>query len=228
LCLWVGLQTLVYSLVSKHIANLIRQGEHQTLDFKHSISDSKKIARSLAAFANTQGGTLLIGVKDNGNVSGVNSDEEYYMLEGAAQMYCKPEVKFEVTQWEINGKVVLEVYVKQDAKYLYKAPDNLGKYKAFFRVKDENIVATPLQVKVWNAIRYRKPVKIEFSNKEQTLINHLKGNKEITIDQYSRLGFIPRRDAENTLIKFAVLGIVNLQIKEDEEVFVYTKKADIL
>lgn len=210
--------------MSKHIVNLIRQGEHQKLDFKHSISDSKKIARSLAAFTNTIGGTLLIGVKDNGNVSGVNSDEEYYMLEGAAQMYCKPEVKFEVTRWEINGKVVLEVYVKPDAKHLYKAPDKNGKYKAFFRVKDENIVATPLQVKVWNAIRYRKPVKIEFSDKEQTLINHLKENSEITIDEYSRLGFIPRRDAENTLVKFAVLGIVSLQLKGDEEVFVYNKK----
>ncbi|MGB4134047.1 MAG: ATP-binding protein, partial [Tenuifilaceae bacterium] len=43
--------------MSKHIANLILQGEHQQLDFKHSISDSKKIARSLAAFANTDGGT---------------------------------------------------------------------------------------------------------------------------------------------------------------------------
>ena len=53
------------------------------------------------AFANTDGGTLLIGVKDNGNVSGVNSDEEYYMLEGAARHYCKPEVKFIVTRWEI-------------------------------------------------------------------------------------------------------------------------------
>ena len=38
-------------------------------------------------------------------------------------MYFKPEVKFQVTRWEINGKVVLEAYVKPDAKHLYKAPD---------------------------------------------------------------------------------------------------------
>ncbi len=77
----------------------------------------------MAVITNTKGGTLLIGVKDNGNVSGINSDKEYYMLEGAAPMYFKPEVKFQVTRWEINGKVVLEAYVKPDAKHLYKAPD---------------------------------------------------------------------------------------------------------
>lgn len=48
------------------IEALIEQGEHQQLDFKFEVSDSKKIARTLSAFANTDGGRLLIGVKDNG------------------------------------------------------------------------------------------------------------------------------------------------------------------
>lgn len=57
------------------IEALIEQGEHQQLDFKFEVSDSKKIARTLSAFANTDGGRLLIGVKDNGNISGVRSEE---------------------------------------------------------------------------------------------------------------------------------------------------------
>jgi len=47
------------------IYKLIAQGEHQQQDFKYCISDSRKIARSLVAFANTDGGRLLVGVKDN-------------------------------------------------------------------------------------------------------------------------------------------------------------------
>lgn len=205
--------------MSKHILNLIAQGEHQQLDFKHSISDSKKIARSLVAFANTDGGTLLIGVKDNGNISGINSDEEYYMLEGAAQMYCKPEVQFSVTRWEINDKTILEVYVNPDEDHLYKAPDKNGKYKVFFRVDDENILATPLQIRVWKAVRQDSPVSIQFSEKEQLLIEHLNSNLEITIDEYSRIGFLPYKEAEHTLIKMAVLGIVELKVIGEKEVF---------
>ena len=86
------------------IEALIEQGEHQQLDFKFEVSDSKKIARTLSAFANTDGGRLLIGVKDNGNISGVRSEEEYYMIEAASKMYTQPEVPFEATRWEINGK----------------------------------------------------------------------------------------------------------------------------
>jgi len=205
--------------VSKHIANLIEQGEHQQLDFKHSISDSKKIARSLAAFANTDGGTLLIGVKDNGNVSGVNSDEEYYMLEGAAQIYCKPEVKFEITRWEINGKVVLEVYVKPNKKHLYKAPDKNGKWKAFFRVHDENMVAWPLQVKIWKAIRFRKAIVLSLTEQDQALIEFIKNNKEVTVDECSRAAFLPHRETEKRLINLTVLGVINYSATPKGEYF---------
>lgn len=205
--------------MSKHIAALIRQGEHQRLDFKHSISDSKKIARSLVAFANTSGGTLLVGVKDNGNVAGVNSEEEYYMVEAAAQLYCKPEVKFLVTRWEVNGKVVLEIVVQANSKNLYKAPDKNGNWKVFFRSNDENLVATPLQVKVWNAIRYRKPIRMKLSRHDEVLKKHLNEHRRITVDQFSRVAFISHREAEETLVNFAVLGIVKLVSNEEGEYF---------
>ena len=80
------------------IEALIEQGEHQQLDFKFEVSDSKKIARTLSAFANTDGGRLLIGVKDNGNISGVRSEEEYYMIEAASKMYTRPEVPFRINR----------------------------------------------------------------------------------------------------------------------------------
>ena len=205
--------------MSKYIINLIKQGEHQTLDFKHSITDSKKIARSLVAFANTDGGTLLIGVKDNGSIVGVDSEEEYYMIEAAAQMYCKPEIPFHVTKWNINGKAVLEVVVKPSKKRPHKAPDKSGDYKVFVRVKDENIVATSIQLKIWKADRHRKSIQMILSSKENFLFDYLKTNPKITIGQFSRLAFISRIDAENTLINLTVLGMIRYIATQEEEYF---------
>jgi len=205
--------------VSKYIINLIKQGEHQTLDFKHSITDSKKIARSLVAFANTDGGTLLIGVKDNGSIVGVDSEEEYYMIEAAAQMYCKPEIPFHVTKWNINGKAVLEVVVKPSKKRPHKAPDKSGDYKAFVRVKDENIVATSIQLKIWKADRPRKSIQMILSPKENSLFDYFKTNPKITVGQFSRLAFISRIDAENTLINLTVLGMIRYIATQEEEYF---------
>ena len=115
---------------SHYIQRLISQGEHQQLDFKFEISDASKIARTLAAFANTDGGTLLIGVKDNGVIRGIESDEEVYMLELAAHQFCQPEVRFTTKEWEIDDKVILEAIVPYDDNHIHKAPDNEGKYKA--------------------------------------------------------------------------------------------------
>ena len=86
---------------TEYIHLLIAEGEHQRQDFKFEISDARKIAKTLSAFANTDGGRLLIGVKDNGKIAGVRSDEEQYMIEAAAQMYCQPEVNY--TMPDLSG-----------------------------------------------------------------------------------------------------------------------------
>ena len=50
----------------------------------------------------------LIGVKDNGSITGINSAEEYHMLEAAANMYCRPEIHFKAKEWNIS---VLKYYI---------------------------------------------------------------------------------------------------------------------
>ena len=74
-----------YNKPSEELLQRISLGENQCQDFKFAITDSKKIAKSLSAFANTDGGSLLIGVKDNGKIAGANIDEEYYMIERRKQ-----------------------------------------------------------------------------------------------------------------------------------------------
>jgi predicted HTH transcriptional regulator len=90
---------------------LIAQGEHQQLDFKFRIDDSKKIARTLCAFANTDGGRLLIGVKDNGKIAGVDPNEEIHMIQAAVEMYCSPKLEFEHRVWQEDMKLVLDIWV---------------------------------------------------------------------------------------------------------------------
>ena len=69
----------------RHILDLVAQGEHERQDFKFLISDARKIARSISAFANHSGGCLLIGVKDNGVVAGVRNEEDIYVASSTAR-----------------------------------------------------------------------------------------------------------------------------------------------
>ena len=96
-----------------YIHALIAEGEHQQQDFKFEISDARKIAKTLSAFANTNGGRLLIGVKDNGKIAGVRSEEEKYMIEAAAQLYCVPEVEYSLQTYIVEGRQVLVATIEE-------------------------------------------------------------------------------------------------------------------
>ena len=67
------------------IQRIIAKGEGQQLGFTIRIDNKQEVARTLVAFANTDGGKLLIGVKDNGKAIGVDPEDELYMVVGAAK-----------------------------------------------------------------------------------------------------------------------------------------------
>ena len=90
--------------MDNYLRKLIAEGENQHLDFKYCVSDSRKIARTLTAFANTDGGRLLIGVRDNGSIAGIKSDEEIYMVDTAAHLFCRPEITFSPNNIQLAEK----------------------------------------------------------------------------------------------------------------------------
>lgn len=199
-----------------YIKDLITEGEHQQLDFKFEISDSKKIARSLVAFANTDGGRLLVGVKDNGTIAGVRSEEEYYMVEGAASMYCKPEISFSSREWRIEGKLVLEIKVDKSREKPHSAPDKDGKWKVFIRVKDQNLPGNKVLLMLWKHQKSNKGVQIRYREQEELLLHYLQENAHITVSGFSRLAGIPAFLAEKILVNFILLDIIYMDITEKQ------------
>lgn len=134
----------------KVIEKWVAQGEHLHQDFKYTISDARKIARSVSAFANAEGGRLLIGVKDNGVVAGVRNEEDIYVVEQAAQRYCSPAVEVQFTAYSYDAGVMV---ICADIPAVHERPVEVleadGTRRAYYRVADENIVAHPLMVRAW-------------------------------------------------------------------------------
>ena len=60
----------------KELQQLISKGENQNIEFKQAASSAKDLAREIAAFANTYGGKLIIGVDDSGKLIGVRDFKE--------------------------------------------------------------------------------------------------------------------------------------------------------
>jgi len=215
--------------MSAYIYGLIRQGEHQQLDFKHSITDSKKIARSLAAFANTDGGKLLVGVRDNGSIAGVKSDEEFYMVQAAADLYCKPEVTFETKVWEIEGKTLLEITIPRiSSDELITAPNKEGKYRVYIRVNDQNFIVNHIYLKAWNKKKFGKGVLVRYAEPEKILFEYLEMNQRITFSKFMRVTKLSKYKAEKILINLIVLEIIEIVFTENQVFYQMAKNGIVI
>lgn len=210
--------------MSAYIQKLILQGEHQRQDFKFQVNDSRKIARTLVAFANTDGGKLLIGVKDNGVIAGIRTDEEYHMIEAAAGMYCKPEIDFASRHWNIEGKRLLEVDVpRAQVKPCYALSEE-NKWLAYIRVADQNILASTIMIKYWSRKNSSRGAMIRYTDKEKLLLEYLSANTFITLDEFCMLAAIPQYLAENTLVDLMIAGVVEYGQNEKQEWFRLKKR----
>lgn len=62
------------SLKPSEVLALLRKGESDTVEFKESFD--RQVIETLAAFANTKGGSVLLGVSDSGEVAGIEVGKE--------------------------------------------------------------------------------------------------------------------------------------------------------
>lgn len=209
--------------MNNYIKNLIRQGENQQLDFKFEISDSKKIARTFAAFANTDGGTLLIGVKDNGNISGIRTDEEIYMVESAAHLFCKPPVAYEIKDWEVDGHTILEVIIPKSEKRPHYATGKDDRWLVYIRVNDQNLLANRILLDVWKKKGSKTGTLVKYSNKEKLLLHYLSDNKRITFSKFRRIARINKFIAEKILVNLVSIGVLEIEFTEKATYYIISE-----
>ncbi len=200
--------------MGRYIHNLITGGEGLNLDFKYCISDPQKIARTLSAFSNTQGGKLLIGVRDNGSLAGVRSDEEYYMIDAAATLHCDPQVTLRTRTHTINGKTILEVEVPKSDTIPVRARDEHGRWRAYFRQKDQNFMADRVILQVWRRSGKTRGLLLKFEETENLLLNHLRNEGGISVPGFRTLAGINSRRAEKILSDFILCGLITYEGNE--------------
>lgn len=198
----------------RYILDLIAEGEHERQDFKYSITDACKIARSISAFANRSGGRLLIGVKDNGTVAGVRNEEDIYVVEQAAEMYCRPAQHVEFTAFRVDASaVVIRAEIARSARRPVQARNAEGRWTAFYRVADENIHAHPLMVAAWRRSHAAAGVVLAAGSSECALLEHVAAAGEGGVEPEgvaAALG-VSRARAGALISRLAAIGLIDFR-----------------
>lgn len=176
------------------------------------IDDSKKIAKTLAAFANSDGGRLLIGVKDNGIVCGCPVDEEIHMIEAAADMYCEPKVEFKTQQWKVDFMNVLEVVVPPSGRRPHFAINEGDKRRAYIRRGDQNFAANGVLLKVWEHDQDRFDGNFEYDEEKEKLFDKLKNQDSLGFMAVSKITKLNPKQTEDLLAQLIAWEVVEMEL----------------
>jgi hypothetical protein len=207
-------------IIPKYLAAKIALGEHQQLDFKYAINDARKIAITLSAFANTDGGTLLVGVKDNGAIAGAKIEEETHMIESAATLYCSPRVEYKTQGWKSGDKFVLEVIIEPSRLRPHMAIDENGDRTAYIRRNDQNFPAPGVLMQYWKSDFTPATEKYFHTEKEKKLFAALNVSEGHSVSQLSKMTNIPRSVVTTLLARFMRWDLVIMNFDQGVAKFI--------
>jgi ATP-dependent DNA helicase RecG len=95
------------TITSEQVKLLVREGEGLTVEFKERYT--QRIDEDIVAFANTRGGILLLGVRDDGVVVGERLTNDLKAKINSLTRNCKPGISTKFSQvGEVVAVVVLE------------------------------------------------------------------------------------------------------------------------
>lgn len=145
-----------YGDATYQIEYLASRGESQNLEYKREIGkDKKEFLESVVAFANSNGGTILVGVSDHGDIVGCgNTSKE--QIEQSIRDSIKQFVECEISEDKYDGKPVIMIRVPDG----YDKPYYLllgNKSVPYIRRNSSDMPMSPYEIEEIYRQKYEKP-----------------------------------------------------------------------
>lgn len=109
---------------AKDIENLVRGGESDSIEFKVEIAKGRdKIAIAAVAFANQRGGTIFVGVDDDGQIIGISGENIKETLANILRDRCEPPLDCAIQPATVQDKQIFVVTVTPGKDKPYQVKD---------------------------------------------------------------------------------------------------------
>ena len=117
-------------MTKRELLELIRNGESSCVEFKRDTVQNFDLAKELVAFTNSDGGRVLLGVDDDGSVSGVTRGDLEEWIMTACRTKIRPEIIpfFEMVRDIEPGKDVAVISVQKGWTVHHRWHDNHSTY----------------------------------------------------------------------------------------------------
>ena len=212
-------------MTAADLARLAASGEGPSLEFKHRVPRPERLAKEVVAFANTDGGRVLIGVNDDASVVGVrDAEEEAYAVQHALDTHIDPPVRVAVDIVPIPAtqRDVLVINVPPSTERPHFVVDETTEAvpQAYVRIGASSVEASREAVKL---MRHRPAdehgVRFEYGDKEALLMRYLGTYGKISVAGFAQIAGVPVRQARHTLVLLTRAGVLAHHIGPKEDTF---------
>ncbi len=211
-------------MTEKQLFEILKQKESTTLEFKSRIDSPYKIARTLAAFANTSGGQLVIGVNDDKSIKGCSEIEEMTKVIYAASELVVPPIDIVYSSVKVEGKHnIMIVNITEAVNKPHESIDEHEHRTVYVRANDETTPVTKEMTQVM--IKADKDINKQILEQPNVkyLITYLKKNTKITAKEYAKLVNISAYRATKLLEALTYESILLMLSRQKPTQFVLRK-----
>lgn len=200
----------------RELKKLAAEGEGLQLEFKRKAAYPEKIVRELIAFANTEGGTLLIGVDDDGSIPGVKyPEEEAHVVSESLKKYCRPDLIYKESFIAIaENKFVVRFDIPPSGRRPHYLVIDKDTKQSFVREKDMSIKASPEMEEIVRRSKQKRDISFTFGDEEKKLMEYLQEHKSITMQDYQKLSGLNRFKARRKLILLVLANVLKITATE--------------
>jgi len=208
-------------LTIKDIKSLAKKGEGQQLEFKMKVKFPEKIIREMVAFANSDGGILLLGVGDLGEVAGLQfPDEDQFVLDRAIEKYCFPVFSHTSYKVPLDDQRAVLVYIIHQSidKPHYVQLEGYEHPKCFVRNHDKSIQASKEMKQILRRMD-EEGIQFTYGEAEKWLINYLHTNEKITLVDFATLAKLPIWLASRKLVLLVLCNVLRIEPNENLDIY---------
>lgn len=205
----------------RELKKLVSEGEGIQLEFKRKASYPEKIVRELIAFANTEGGTLLIGVDDDGSVPGLKyPEEEAHVVRQSLTNYCRPLLTYNESVISLpDNRYVVRFDVPSSAKRPHYLALNKSDREAFVRMKDMSIKASTEMEEIIRRSKKKRDIHFTFGEEEKKLMEYVHAHPTITLAEYRIFSGLNRFQASRKLILLVLANVLKITATERGDLY---------
>ena len=142
------------------------------------------------------------------------------MMHQAAYKYCKPEPAIKFETYHTDGRNIVIATIPPSDKRPICAQDEKGNLRAYIRIADENIVASPVHMALWREAQKPKGTIMTYNDAVRQLLDVMQGR--LTLNQIVRHSKLPRPKVITLLARLIRFGTVQWEYNDQQFLFSLT------